>query len=109
MREASGAMLAARSMTLCCSRMLLGSRIAASIVPMPRETPLHLSHVLLMAQATAAGAVLVPPLPAFYHRPRTLEDVIMQSVDMAHDQFDPGLDLFRRRMGNEEREAAPGR
>ena len=55
-----------------------------------------------------AGAVLVPPLPAFYHRPKTLEDIIDQSVNKALDQFDLGveLNLFKRWTGNEEREKA---
>ena len=75
------------------------------LVLMLRETPLHLGHLRLMTQVTEAGAVLVPPLPAFYHRPKTLEDVIMQSVNKALDQFDLDLDLFKRWTGNEEREA----
>ncbi len=53
--------------------------------------------------------MLVPPLPAFYHRPKTLEDVIMQSVNKALDQFDLDLDLFKRWTGNEEREAMKGK
>ena len=75
------------------------------LVLMLRETPLHLGHLRLMTQVTEAGAVLVPPLPAFYHKPKTLEDVIMQSVNKALDQFDLDLDLFQRWTGNEEREA----
>lgn len=71
------------------------------LVLMLRETPLHLGHLRLMAQATEAGAVLVPPIPAFYHRPRTLEDVIMQSVNKVLDQFDLDLDLFERWTGDE--------
>jgi 4-hydroxy-3-polyprenylbenzoate decarboxylase len=75
------------------------------LVLMLRETPLHLGHLRLMTQVAEAGAVLVPPLPAFYHRPKTLEEVILQSVNKALDQFDLDLDLFRRWSGNEEREA----
>jgi 4-hydroxy-3-polyprenylbenzoate decarboxylase len=77
-------------------------------VLMLRETPLHLGHLRLMSQVTEAGAVLVPPLPAFYHRPKTLEDIIDQSVNKALDQFDLGveLNLFKRWTGNEEREKA---
>lgn len=74
------------------------------LVLMIRETPLHLGHLRLMTQVTETGAVLVPPLPAFYHRPKTLEDVVMQSVNKALDQFDLDLDLFNRWTGNEERE-----
>jgi len=75
---------------------------------MIRETPLHLGHLRLMTQVTEIGAVLVPPLPAFYHQPKTLDDIINQSVNKALDQFDLGveLDLFKRWTGNEERERA---
>ncbi|MCF8199468.1 MAG: UbiX family flavin prenyltransferase [Sulfuritalea sp.] len=78
------------------------------LVLMIRETPLHLGHLRLMTQVTETGAVLVPPLPAFYHRPKTLEDIIDQSVNKALDQFDLGveLNLFKRWTGNEEREKA---
>lgn len=81
------------------------------LVLMIRETPLHLGHLRLMSQVTETGAVLVPPLPAFYHRPKTLEEVIDQSVNKALDQFnlDVELNLFKRWTGNEEREKARGR
>ena len=76
-----------------------------TLVLMVRETPLHLGHLRLMTLATEIGAVLVPPLPAFYHQPKTLDDIINQSVNKALDQFDLGveIDLFRRWTGNEER------
>jgi flavin prenyltransferase len=45
-----------------------------------RETPLHLGHLRLMAQAAEAGAVIMPPLPAFYNHPQTLQDLIDQMV-----------------------------
>jgi len=76
------------------------------LVLMLRETPLHLGHLRLMAQVTEAGGVLVPPIPAFYHHPKTLEDIVMQSVNKALDQFDLDLDLFDRWTGQEEQETA---
>ena len=78
------------------------------LVLMIRETPLHLGHLRLMTQVTEIGAVLVPPLPAFYHQPKTLDDIINQSVNKALDQFDLGveIDLFKRWTGNEERQRA---
>lgn len=79
------------------------------LVLMVRETPLHLGHLRLMTQVTETGAVLVPPLPAFYHRPKTLEDIIDQSVNKALDQFDLDVNLFKRWTGNEEREHARSR
>jgi 4-hydroxy-3-polyprenylbenzoate decarboxylase len=79
------------------------------LVLMVRETPLHLGHLRLMVQVTETGAVLVPPLPAFYHRPKTLDDVINQSVNKVLDQFGIECDLFNRWTGNEERELAKSR
>lgn len=66
-----------------------------------RETPLHLGHLRLMTQAAEIGAVIMPPVPAFYHRPQTLDDVINQTVNRVFDQFDIALphDLFTRWQG----------
>ncbi len=66
-----------------------------------RETPLHLGHLRLMTQAAELGAVIMPPVPAFYHRPQSLDDVINQTVNRVLDQFDIELpdDLFTRWQG----------
>jgi len=66
-----------------------------------RETPLHLGHLRLMTQAAELGAVIMPPVPAFYHRPQTLDEVINQTVNRVLDQFDIDLpeDLFTRWQG----------
>ncbi|HED3878535.1 UbiX family flavin prenyltransferase [Enterobacter hormaechei] len=66
-----------------------------------RETPLHMGHLRLMTQAAELGAVIMPPVPAFYHRPQTLDDVINQTVNRVLDQFDIDLpeDLFTRWQG----------
>ena len=68
-----------------------------------RETPLHLGHIRLMAQATEMGAIMMPPAPAFYHRPQTVDDIINQTVNRVLDLFDIELaeDLFRRWQGPE--------
>lgn len=66
------------------------------VVLMLRETPLHLGHIELMARAASYGAVVMPPVPAFYIRPKTLDDVINQSVGKALDFFDISHTLFRR-------------
>ncbi|WP_286809449.1 UbiX family flavin prenyltransferase [Leclercia sp. UBA2479] len=67
-----------------------------------RETPLHLGHLRLMTQAAELGAVIMPPVPAFYHRPQSLDDVINQTVNRVIDQFDIELpaDLFTRWQGS---------
>lgn len=66
-----------------------------------RETPLHLGHLRLMTQAAELGAAIMPPVPAFYHRPQTLDDIINQTVNRVLDQFDIDLpeDLFTRWQG----------
>ncbi len=66
-----------------------------------RETPLHLGHLRLMTAAAEMGAVIMPPVPAFYHRPASLQEVIDQTVNRVLDQFDIELpqDLFARWQG----------
>jgi 4-hydroxy-3-polyprenylbenzoate decarboxylase len=66
------------------------------VVMLVRETPLHLGHIELMARAASYGAVVMPPVPAFYHRPKTLDDVINQTVGKALDLFDISHTLFKR-------------
>ncbi len=60
------------------------------LVLMVRETPFHLGHLRTMTQLTEMGAIVMPPLPAFYARPKTLDDIVNQSVARALDLF--GLD-----------------
>ncbi len=71
------------------------------LVIVPRETPLHLGHLRLMTQVVETGAILVPPMPAFYHRPRSIDDLINQTVNRILDLFDIELeeDLFARWQG----------
>ncbi len=52
-----------------------------------RETPLHVGHIRLMLQAAELGAILAPPMPAFYTRPSTLQDLIDQQVFRVLDLF----------------------
>ncbi len=66
------------------------------LVLMVRETPLHQGHLELMAKVAALGGIILPPLPAFYHRPRTIEDLIDQSVGKALDLLGIEHDLFQR-------------
>ena len=60
------------------------------LVLMVRETPLHLGHLRLLRHVAEAGAVVMPPVPAFYGRPQTLADLIDHTVGRALDQL--GLD-----------------
>jgi 4-hydroxy-3-polyprenylbenzoate decarboxylase len=66
------------------------------LVLVVRETPLHLGHLEAMVSLTRMGAVIFPPVPAFYHRPRTLDEVINQSVTRILDQFNIDVGLFQR-------------
>ena len=66
------------------------------LVLVVRETPLHLGHLEAMASLTRMGAIIFPPVPAFYHRPKTLNDVINQTVTRILDQFDIDVKLFHR-------------
>ncbi len=50
-----------------------------------RETPLHLGHLRSLVQLAEMGAVIVPPIPGFYHRPQTLDDIVNHSVDRMLD------------------------
>ena len=67
-----------------------------------RETPLHLGHTQLMTRSIEIGATLLPAMPAFYHRPTTIDDLINQTVNRVLDQFDIELpdDLFERWAGS---------
>jgi len=67
-----------------------------------RETPLHLGHTQLMSRSIEIGATLLPAMPAFYHRPSTIDDLINQTVNRVLDQFDIELpdDLFERWAGS---------
>jgi flavin prenyltransferase len=69
------------------------------LVLAPRETPLHLGHLRLMTAVTEYGAVLVPPLPAFYHRPQTVLDLVDHSVGKLLDQFGIEHELTQRWSG----------
>jgi 4-hydroxy-3-polyprenylbenzoate decarboxylase len=70
-----------------------------TLVLMVRETPLHKGHLALMTSAADMGAVILPPLPAFYHMPQEIMDIIHQSVGKALDQVGIEHDLFRRWSG----------
>jgi 4-hydroxy-3-polyprenylbenzoate decarboxylase len=64
-----------------------------------RETPLHEGHLDLMLRLTRMGAILFPPVPAFYHHPKTLEDIIHHSLGKILDLFDLEVPSFKRWTG----------
>ncbi len=69
------------------------------LVIVPRETPLHLGHLRHMITVTELGGVILPPVPSFYHQPKTIQDIIDQTVGKVLDQFGIEHDLFRRWAG----------
>jgi 4-hydroxy-3-polyprenylbenzoate decarboxylase len=71
------------------------------LIIVPRETPLHLGHLRLMTQLVEMGAIIAPPLPAFYHRPQSIDDIINQTVNRVLDLLEIDLteDLFDRWQG----------
>jgi 4-hydroxy-3-polyprenylbenzoate decarboxylase len=70
------------------------------LVLAPRETPLHLGHLLAMTRATRIGAIMAPPSPAFYAKPMTIDDLVDQTVGRWLDLFD--LDWPRTRRWGED-------
>ncbi len=66
------------------------------LVLLARETPLHAGHIRAMAQANESGAIIMPPVPAFYAKPQTLDDMVNHTVMRCLDLFDiHGYDFHR--------------
>ena len=70
------------------------------LVLLVRETPLHKGHLELMTRAADCGAIILPPMPAFYHRPQTIMDLVHQTIGKALDQVGIEHDLFKRWSGH---------
>ena len=66
------------------------------LVLVVRETPLHKGHLELMTRAADYGASILPPVPAFYHQPKTIDDIIDQTVGKVFDCLSLKHDLYRR-------------
>ena len=66
------------------------------LVLLTREAPLHLGHIRNMATATEIGAVIFPPVPAFYSRPQSLEDMVDHTVGRVLDLFEIDAGLVTR-------------
>jgi 4-hydroxy-3-polyprenylbenzoate decarboxylase len=69
------------------------------LVLVVRETPLHALHLRTMASLAEAGAIIAPPMPGFYARPKSVEDVIDHTVGRVLDLFDIEADLVKRWRG----------
>ena len=66
------------------------------LVLVVRETPLHKGHLRLMTMAAEMGAHILPPVPSFYHKPETIQDIIHQTIGKVFDYLAIEHDLFRR-------------
>ena len=66
------------------------------LVLMTRESPLHLGHIRNMALATEIGAIIAPPMPAFYNQPETIDDIVNHSVGRVLDLFGIDVGLVKR-------------
>ena len=69
------------------------------LVLLVREAPLHLGHLRLMVQAAEMGALIVPPVPAFYNFPKTLDDIVNHTVGRVLDLFHIDVDIVKRWQG----------
>jgi len=69
------------------------------LVLLVRETPLHIGHLKNMERLCEMGAIIMPPVPAFYHRPKTLEDIIDHTIGKTLDMFNIEHNLFQRWSG----------
>ena len=72
------------------------------LVLAPRETPLHAGHLRLMHEAALMGAVVAPPVPGFYAKPASVEDIVNHTVGRLIDLFGLETDLVRRWPGGKE-------
>ena len=64
-----------------------------------RETPLHIGHLRLMMNLAQTGAVIHPPMPAFYHKPKSIDDIVNHTVGRGLDHFGIDHHLFERWAG----------
>jgi 4-hydroxy-3-polyprenylbenzoate decarboxylase len=69
------------------------------LVLIVRETPLHAGHLRGMLAATENGAIIVPPVPAFYHQLKSIDDLVDQTVGRCLDLFDIDVGLVKRWQG----------
>lgn len=71
------------------------------LVVMPRETPLHTGHCKLLYEASQLGVIVFPPMPAFYGRPRTIDDMVNTTIGRVLDLFGIDAGLVKRWAGVE--------
>ena len=72
------------------------------LVLMPREVPLHVGHCRLLYEAAQLGAVIAPPIPSFYNKPQTIDDLVNHSVGRVLDLFDLEAGIVKRWAGQKQ-------
>ena len=77
------------------------------VVLMLRETPLHIGHIRSMAAVTEAGAIVYPPVPAFYAQPKSLEEMVDHTLGRVLDLFDIDVGTVNRWTGDKARPKTP--
>ena len=80
-----------------------------TLVLMPREAPLHVGHCKLLYEAAQLGAVIAPPMPAFYNKPETIDDIVNHSVGRVLDLFDLDPGILKRWEGPNATPAKPSK
>jgi 4-hydroxy-3-polyprenylbenzoate decarboxylase len=78
------------------------------LVLVVRETPLHQGHLRAMLQLSEMGAILLPPMPAFYHFPETVDDIVNHTVGKLLDLFDIEHSLYHRWRGSDPHNSQQG-
>jgi 4-hydroxy-3-polyprenylbenzoate decarboxylase len=78
-----------------------------TLVLMPREAPLHVGHCKLLYEAAQLGAVIAPPMPAFYNHPKTIDDLVNHSIGRVLDLFGLDAGILKRWEGSAARSAMP--
>ena len=76
-----------------------GLKEGRKLVLVVRETPLHLGHLRMMVSLAERGVIILPPVPAFYHHPKNINDIVDQTLGKVLDQFQIEHALFQRWAG----------
>ncbi len=85
------------SLIVRCADVHLKER--RKLVLVVRETPLHSGHLSLMKRASDMGALILPPIPSFYHKPKSIMDIIDQTIGKVFDFVGINHNLFKRWSG----------
>ena len=87
-----------------CRRLAAGGHL---LVLMARETPLHTGHLRSMTALSEMGAIIAPPVPAFYMKPNSLDEMVDQTVGRVLDLFDVDVGVVERWGENEDLKRRP--